>query len=182
MMLDNSLVLVPVGLNFSVVGAAGQSIPTPGTIDLLGQGVGTAPANIIGTAAVFGGDFGIGKFKTELQGIVGTAFATANGAAPEFVLQGAADTGSAGGYQPGTWEDLVTTGLMAVSNLGASAVFARFDFPPAFPVTLRPRYIRGLMRFLAGTNLSAGTIASMFVVIGRDDTSQRSAARNYSVA
>src|SRR5579863_8182505 len=102
MQLDALLNFVqPNAMPVSLVGAAGASISIGGVIDLLGSGVGTAPQGIIGNTTLWGDDPGIGRVKPDIQITIGTAVATGNGATTAFALQYAADTGAAGGYQPG---------------------------------------------------------------------------------
>jgi len=185
MYVDALLAFVGIGQNQSMVGAAGQPIVmAPGgvALDLLGNGVGVAPTGIIGTAALFGTDFGIGVKRALLAIATGTAFTTGNAATWNLAFQLAPDTGAAGLYQPGAWSTVVETGARAVGDAAANTVIGRFDWPPVFPVTLRPRFARLLMQFPAGTNLSAGTIAYALVTTDRDDQSNRQAARNYTIA
>ena len=183
---DALLNFVPIGGNQSMVGAAGASIVmAPGgvALDLLGAGVGVAPPNIFGQSfGTFGTDFGIGVRKPLLAIAVGTAFATGNAATWNLALQLAADLGAAGGYLPDTWYTAAETGAQSVANAAANAIIARFDWPPAFPNTLRPRFARLLMQVPAATNLSAGTIAYALVTLDRDDLSIKNAQRNYSVS
>ncbi len=183
---DALLAFVPIGGNQSMVGAAGASIVlAPGgvALDLMGAGVGVAPPNIFGTSfGTFGADMGIGVRKPLLACAIGTAFATGNVATWNLAFQLAADQGAAGGYQPSTWYTAAETGPQTVANAPANAIIARFDWPPAFPATLRPRFARLLMQFPAATNLSAGTIAYAIVTLDRDDLSIKNAQRNYSVS
>ena len=67
MRLDSQLSFIPLGAPVSLVQGTGVSIPSTNIIDLLGQGVGTAPQNIIGNATVFGADVGIGTWRPELE-------------------------------------------------------------------------------------------------------------------
>lgn len=185
MFTDALLNFVPIGGNQSVVGAAGASIvlaPGGTALDLMGAGVGLAPPNFIGTAALFGTDFGVGVKKALLAIAVGTAFATTNAGTWNLAFQLAPDTGAAGGYLPGAWTTIIETGAQPVANAPANAIIARFDWPPAFPVTLRPRFARLLMQLASGTNLSAGTIAYALVTTDRDDQSNKYAAKNFVVS
>ena len=183
---DSLLNFVPISGNQSMVGGAGVSIVmAPGgvALDLLGAGVGVAPPSIIGTSfSTFGTDFGIGVRKALLAVAIGTAFATGNAATWNLAFQLAADQGAAGGYQPSTWYTAQETGAQTVANGAANQIIARFDWPPAFPNTLRPRFARLLMQFPAGTNLTAGTIKYALVTLDRDDLSIQNAQRNYSVS
>lgn len=180
MRIDASLSFVPIGANFSLVGAAGVSIPSPVTIDLLGVGVGMAPPNIIGTVALFGTDLGIGGKKQTIEVLIGTALASGNAATLNTALQLAPDTGAAGNYQPGTWQTVGETGADTVAQLPANTIL-RLEWPPVFPATLRPRFARLLFQVPAGTNFSAGTINSAFVTLVRDDLANRQASGNYTV-
>ncbi len=182
MRIDAQLSFVPVSYNQSLVGGAGVSIPSVNTIDLLGQGVGTAPVNVIGvTATTFGTDVGIGGEKPQVDIVVGTAFATSSSATLNVALQAAVDQGSGGAYQPGSWTTLMETGAIAVANLTAGQVIGRFDFPPAFPPGQLPRYLRLLFQLPNGASFTAGTIASAVVTTIRDDQANRYAAKNYKV-
>lgn len=182
MLIDALLAFIPPGTNQSMVAGAGISIPSVGLIDLLGQGVGTAPANIIGNATVFGSDQGIGGEKPLVQAVVGTAFVTATAATLNVAFQAAPDTGVGGGYQPGAWQTLVETGPLTAAQLTAGQILARFDFPPAFPANLSPRYLRLLFQVPAATDFTAGTIASAIITMARDDLANKFAAGNFTVA
>lgn len=178
---DSSVAFVPIGAPLSLVAAAGSSIPSTKTVDLLGSGVGTAPANIIGNASVFGTDMGVGGLRPELNISVGTAFATATSATLNVQLQAAPDQGAAGAYQPGTWQTIVESGQLTAAQLAAGTVIFRNPFPPAFPANLSPRYMRLLFVTPAGASFTAGTIASALVTEVRDDQANKFAAANYTV-
>lgn len=178
---DALLAFVPIGGNLSIVGGAGIAFPSPNIIDLLGQGVGQAPANIIGNATLFGEDPGVGGIRPELDVTVGTGFTTATSATLNVALQAAADTGVGGGYQPSTWTTIAETGYMGAANLIAGAKIARFPWLPSFPANLRPRFLRLLFQPLTGTSFTAGTIASALTVPMRDDQANRYAAKNFTV-
>lgn len=182
MLIDAQTWFVAPGSPLSLVGGAGVDIPSPNTIDLLGQGVGTAPQNIIGTATTFGEDVGIGDPRVQVEAVVGTAFTTSNSCTLNVAFQAAADQGAAGNYQPSTWNTLVETGPIAVARLTAGKVIARFDYPPAFPDNLNPRYLRLLFDVPAGANFTAGTILFAISTMVRDDQANKNAARNYVVA
>lgn len=183
MLLDSQLSFVPPGGNLSLVAAAGVDVPSTNVIDLLGQGVGTEPQNIIGNRTVFGADAGIGGIRPQVEVIIGTGLVTATVATLNVAFQGAADQGAAGGYLPSTWRTLVETGEMAVADLIASAICARFDFPPSFPVNFQPRYLRLLFQVPAATLFTAGTIAAAIVAMVRDDLANKyGAGKNYVVA
>lgn len=182
MILDSQLSFVPVNSNLSLVGGAGVDIPSTNILDLLGQGVGTEPQNIIGNAATFGADVGIGGIRPQLEVIIGDALTTGTGATLNIAFQAAEDLGAAGAYLPDTWHTLVETGEIAVADLAADAIAARFDFPPAFPSDLRPRYLRLLFQVSDGDTMTAGTVASAIVTMVRDDQANKQAAKNYAVA
>jgi hypothetical protein len=124
---------------------------------------------------------GIGDNRPLLNVVVGTAFTTVDAATLEVALQGAPDTGVAGGYQPGTWQTLVQSPLMTAAQLTAGAIIARFDFPPAFPANLRPRFYRLLFITPTGTQFTAGTIGSALVTMARDDDNNRFTPNNFVV-
>ena len=151
-------------------------------IDLLGQGVGQAPANIIGNAALFGEDPNTGIWKLDLQVNVGTAFTTATSATANIAIQVAPDTGAGGGYLPGTWVTAEETGPHVVGTMTANQVL-RLPMPPAPPEVPRPRYMRLLLQVApASTGIfTAGTISAAFFVAARDDLQNRQATSNYVV-
>jgi hypothetical protein len=182
MLLDALLAFVPLGAPLSLVGGAGISIPSTLTLDLLGQGVGTAPTNIIGTATTFGTDFGIGDDRALLECVVGAALTTADGCTLNVAMQAAPDQGAGGSYQPGAWQTLVETGPLTAAQCPANTRVARFDWPPAFPENLQPRYMRLLFQVPSGLNFTGGTIAWAIPTLTRDDQSNRYAAKNYSVS
>lgn len=170
------------GTPLSCVGATGATFYGANVIDLLGQGVGTAPANIIGNATLFGTDYGIGGgfAEPELMCTVGTAFVTSGSATLNVQIQAAPDTAVT--YQPGTYQTLVETGTLTAAQLTAGQIIARFDFPPAFPANLSPRYIRLAFVTPSGQQFSAGTISFAGWTFERDDQANKFAARNYTVS
>ena len=176
MELDGTLAFVPVGNPLSLVLGAGVGAAS-NIIDLAGAGVGVKPPNIIGNPTVFGTDLGIGRQKAQLLCTIGTAFTTVNGATLNVQFQGAVDNGN---YQPGTWNTLVESGAMAAANLGAGVTVARFDYPPAFPFGVLPRFLRLFFLIAAGTSFATGTIAFATPTTVRDDW--HAGARNYSLA
>ena len=182
MITDSQLAFVPINGNLPLVAAAGVAIPSPNVIDLLGQGVGTAPSNIIGNATNFGADVGIGGITPQIEAVIGVACTTGNAATLNVALQAAPDSGSGGNYQPGAWTTLIETGPIAVAKLAAGQIVARFDFMPAFPANLAPRYVRLLFQVASGTNFTAGTISSAIVTMVRDDTAHKFATKNFIVA
>jgi hypothetical protein len=175
MIFDRLLSFVPIGAPISITSAAVGS----DVIDLLGQGVGVAPASIFGTPALFGAPdaMGVGGLRPELNITIGTAFA--GGTSLNVALQAAADLGTPT-YQPDTWKTLAETGLILTAALTASLVIARFPWLPPFPANLRPRYLRVL--FTPAGTFTAGTIASALVTTVRDDQFNKYAAKNYAVA
>lgn len=178
---DALLAFVPIGGNLSLVAGAGVDIPS-NVIDLLGKGVGVAPGSIIGNATLFGSDQGIGGFRPEINAVIGTALTAVAASTLTGKLQAAADQGAAGNYQPDTWNTIAQTGAMTAAQLAAGTVFLRFPFLPAFPATLRPRFLRLLFSPSAGGSFSAGTVAAALVTFVRDDQANKLAARNYSVS
>jgi len=189
MLTDALLSFVPAGSPLSLVGASGATFPSTNTIDLLGNGVGQAPTSIIGSErSTFGMDPGVGGLRPELMVAVGTAFvAGVAGTLLKIALQGAADSGSGGGYQPGTWYDIVSQDGIAPSNLTAGAVPFRASWLPDFPAGLQPRFLRLLFSPMSVTALpagdfSAGTIAFALVTTVRDDYAIKYAPKNYTVS
>jgi hypothetical protein len=182
MLFDAQLAFVPLGVPLSLIAAAGVSVPSPNVIDLLGQGVGQAPANIIGNASLFGSDVGVGGIRPELVVAVGTAFTTGNSATLNVALQAAADLGATGSYQPDTWKTIVETGAIAAASLTAGQIIARFPFLPVMPSTLRARFLRLLFQVPTATNFTAGTIAYALPTMVRDDLANRQAAANYTAS
>jgi len=193
---DAQLSFIPIGSTFSLVGGAGVGLPSINTIDLLGQGVGTAPQNIIGNTPTtgfdggnFGTDVGVGRYKAMVAVFLGaTTLTTANSATLNIQFQGAEDTGLAGNYLPGAWQTFMETGPMTLAQLNAllptsatAGALGRFDFPPALPPGFAPRYLRLNFQPAAATNFTAGFISSAIVITVRDDQANKFAARNYSV-
>lgn len=181
-LIDASLSFIPAYAPAqSMVAGAGVSIAIGQVVDLLGQGVGTAPQNIIGNASLFGMDPGSGLLKPFLRTTTGIAFTTGNAATLDLTLQYAADTGVGGNYQPGTWDTIVSSGPIAAANLTANTILPQLEFEPVFPYNLRPRFIRLYGVIPAATNFTAGTIAYALVLLGTDEFAQKLAARNYTV-
>lgn len=181
MLNDALLTLVPQSSGLSLVGGAGVDIPSPGIIDLIGGGPGTPPTSIFGNSTLFGSDVGIGGKRPQLDVVIGDSLVTGNGAALNCALQIAPDTGVGGGYLPGPWQTIVETGPLTAAQCVAGTVIARFDFMPAFPANLRPRYMRLLFRIPTGENFTAGSIAYANVTMVRDDQANKFAPRNYTV-
>ncbi len=181
MRLDSTLAFVPYGSPLSLVGATGATFGSQ-IIDLLGSGVGTAPANIIGRATVFGEDIGVGGGQPNpmFDVVIGTAFVTASSSTVTIQLQAAADNGSPT-YAPDTWTTILQSPAYTAAQLTANRVVFRFDFPPVFPDTLRPRFYRLLFVTPTSTQFSAGTIKFALPTYVRDDLANKSAASNYTV-
>lgn len=179
MILDASLILVPVQSPLSLVGGAGIGFASA-VIDLLGAGQGVAPPSIIGATALFGNDFGIGHFKPQFNVVVGTACTTANSATLNVAVQLAADTGAGGGYLPGTWNIINESGPITAANLTAGQTLPRLSLTPVFPPNLRPRFLRLLFQVAAATNFTAGSIAHAEIVVHRDDLGNRQMVRNFT--
>lgn len=172
-MITDALVnFIPIGTNLAILG-----VPVRSNIyDILGDGVGQPPSNIIGTRTLFGSDVGIGGIRPQLEVLLGTAFA--GGTSLNVAFQGAPDLGTPT-YQPGAWTTLVETGAIPLANLTAAQILARFDFPPAFPANLNPRYLSLL--FTPVGVFTAGTINAAPVTMVRDDQANKFAAKNFSV-
>ena len=178
MRLDSQLYFVPPGTPLSLVAGAGVAVPST-VIDLMGLGVGQVPTNIIGTPTVWGSDFGIGEKKIQIECVVGTALTTSTSATLNAAIQLAADDGTG---NPSTWQTVEETGELTVAQLTSGVIFARFDFPPAFPANLNPRFARILFQTPSGTDFTAGTVAYAIGVAVRDDQANKFAARNYVVS
>lgn len=172
---------------FSIVAGAGVATPSS-VIDLLGLGVGQAPQNIIGVpGTVFGQDPGIGWPRGQAEVLVTTPFTTGTAATMNFIYQGAIDTGAGGGYLPGTWQTIVESGYLPVTDLDSvaatdpdGAVAWQFDFEPTHPLNFKPRFLRVLAQPLAATFFTAGAIR-IPVTTGLDQFKQKYAAKNYSL-
>jgi hypothetical protein len=180
MITDALTSFVPIGSPLSCVGATGAAFAS-NVIDLLGSGAGTAPANIIGNATVFGQDVGVGGDQAELNVVVGTGFVTGDSATLNVEFQAAPDQGAAGGYEPGTWQTLIESGPLTAAQLTAGQVIFRTKFPPAFPANLNPRFLRLLFVTPSGEQFSAGTINSAIPTMVRDDQANKFAAANFKV-
>jgi hypothetical protein len=183
---DALVAFIPIGAPLSLVAGAGITVPS-GIIDLLGVGVGLAPPSIIGNATLFGTDMGVGGKRPELNISVGTAFVASGSTLLKIALQAAVDTGVGGGYQPGTWTDIVSQDSIAPSNLTAGAIPFRSPWIPDMPPGLRPRFMRLLFSPMTTTALpsgsfTAGTIASALITTVRDDQANKYAAKNFTVS
>lgn len=177
----------PLGSPLSLVGGVGVDFRATNIIDLLGLGVGVpAPQTnggpIIGNVATFGSPdgMGVGGTRPELYVTIGTALAADTGAPTLTVqFQAAEDDGTG---NPDTWQTIAQTGEISVAQGTAETVIARLPWLPPFPENLRPRFLSLNFAVPAGTNFSAGTIASALVTITRDDPFNRQSAKNYTVA
>lgn len=163
----------------SMVGGAGVAIPSPNIIDLAGPGVGVPVPNIWGKATSFGAPdaMGVGSIRPELVVTISTLLVTGNAATLNAALQAAADNGS---NQPGAWNTLVETGAIAVANLTAGQLIARFPWVPPFPPGLRPRFLRMLFSPAAATNFTAGALLANVTVV-RDDQFNQFVPKNFAV-
>jgi hypothetical protein len=185
---DALVAFVPIGAPLSLVGAAGTAIAS-NVIDLMGVGVGIAPPNIIGVPnLIWGTDMGVGSgSRPELNVAIGTAVTGAAGQLLKIALQAAPDQGVAGGFQPGTWQDVVSQDNIATANLTAGAVPFRSPFIPTMPPGLLPRFMRLLFSPMTATTLPSGsftngTVASAIVTLVRDDQANKFQQKNYTVA
>ena len=185
---DAQLAFVSIGSPLSLVGGANVAIASQ-IIDLLGQGVGTAPEGIIGSqVSLFGAPdaMGVGSARPEINCIIGTALAGAAGLTLKAALQAAPDTAVT--YQPGAWQDLASQDGITIAQGAANTVIMRLPWLPPFPANLRPRYLRLLFSPVSAGgavpsgNFTAGTILSAIVTTVRDDQFNRYAARNYAVS
>lgn len=177
MLTDATLNFVAPGSPLSLVGGAGTNIPSTNIIDETGAGSGNASGNIIGTAAVFGADLGVGEPNPQILAVIGTACETATSATLNMALQGAPDDGS---NTPGAWTTYSETGPIEASALTAGQKL-RLDLPVAFPANARPRFYRLLFQVPAATDFTAGTIAYAVITMTRDDIANVQAAKNFVV-
>jgi hypothetical protein len=165
--LDLNLVL---SNNQSLVASA-ASVPSTGTIDFAGVGVGNAPTNTFGTATVFGEDIGIGDGVSppNLTCIVGTTFVTVNAGTLNVQLQESVDSGPNGTppYSPNAWTTIVETGALAVGVLTNGTKIAEFTIPPRAPGQAFPRFFR--LNYVVANAFTAGTIGFAGIATGRDD-------------
>ena len=174
---DALLSFVPIGGNLSLVTGGANAVASTNIIDLLGNGVGTAPTSIIGTATVFGTDMGIPQMRPEINCVTGSAN-WAGGTSLTVALQGAVDSGTPT-YQPGTWITFGEVPGLTTAELLANTVIARLPWLPAWPQNILPRYLRLL--FTPVGTYTTGVIGSAIVTIVRDDQSNRYAAKNFVV-
>lgn len=177
MITDQLLAFLPPASNIAITSVDVAS----NVIDLLTLGIGVTSANggvIIGqTRTVFGADTGIGGVKPLVECAVGTSFATSAGATLNTKFQGAVDDGTG---NPGTWQTFMETGGDTAAQLAAGKFFGRFDWPPAFPDSFQPRFLRLL--FSPSAAFTAGTVAYAVVTMGRPDLANRYMGKNFAVA
>ena len=168
----------------SLVAGVGVNFPVGNVYDIAGVGVGQAPTAWFGQAvasgALFGADMGIPDGRPEFYVAIGTAAAGA-GAQLNLQFQLAPDTGSAGNYQPGTWQTVAETGYLTVAQLTAGQTIMRFPWLPAFPANLNPRFARLYALISAAAAFTAGTIAVATLTQGRDDLAIKYQRKNYTV-
>lgn len=160
----------------------GQASAQSNILDFLGQGVGTAPQNIIGNTTPFGQPdaFGVGGYRMDLAIATGGSNFVGVGVSMNIQLQYAADQGAAGNYQPSTWITLTESGPIAVGSLLANTIVWRNPFIPPQPLINRPRYTR-LNFVMTGGTFTTGSIAYALPELGRDDFTNRFSSRNYTV-
>lgn len=174
------LLLTFVSTPLSLVAADGVAIASP-TLDLLGAGVGVAPPNIIGTATVFGTDFGVGAHQLEMACYIGTALVASGAATLNAQWQFAPDPGAAGNYTPTTWTTVIETGALAVANLTANTRILAVKYPQIFPFSGRPRFTRLNFVVPSATHFTAGTIANAFLTDVPDAYSIANQPSNFKV-
>lgn len=167
------------------MGLAGVTVQIGAVYDFAGVGVGVAPPNIIGSnryAGFYGVDPGAGQFKPEIE-ITFSVAPAASAGTYQYALQYAPDTGAAGGYLPGTWENASETNNSAVTEYGLTNA-VRLDLTPAPPNTPQPRYARLVMIPSSGNNMTAGTVNFAGIVLARaaDILANRFTPSNYVAA
>lgn len=167
--------LMDQNLQFSNAQAVTATALSTKAIDLLAgvaiasAGAYTTPASIIGNAATFGMDFGIGM-HSGIPRVVGTAIAafTAGGAGTMQVqFQGAADSasGTLAGY---TWVTYGQTDTIAKTLLTASTRIFSFDWPMRKIGAALPRFV--VLNYVVATGpMTAGTVTADVAMGGSDD-------------
>lgn len=150
-------------------------------LDFLGVGAGSAPPSIIGSTTLFGQPdaFGVGGKRMELAIATGTSAFVGAGVSLNVQLQVAADAGTPT-YQPSTWTTLTESGAIPVASLTASILIWRNPFIPPQSLVNRPRFV-SLNFVVTGGLFTTGQIAYALPELGRDDLTQRFAARNYNI-
>lgn len=183
---DALVAFTPIGSPLSLIAGAGVDVAS-NVVDLFGYGVGVVIPDtngnpIIGNVATAGSPDGggVGGIRPELNVTIGTALVADTGTptlTPQF--QAAIDDGTG---NPGTWQTIVQGPDITVAQGTANTVIFRVPYLPPFPADLRPRFVRLNFAIPAGTNFSAGNIASALVTTVRDDQANKFAARNYSMS
>jgi len=172
MLLDSLVSFIPINTPLALTTGTINSSPV---IDLLGSGEGTAPANIIGNASLFGANAGIGLIKPMMEVLVTTTFV--GGTSVQVKYQGAPDT--AGTHLAGSYTTIAETPAIVTASLTAGTRIALWDFFPDVPENLNPRYLR--LSFVIVGTFSAGAVVAP-VTLGRDDYSEKFAPSNFVVA
>lgn len=168
--------LMDKNIQFSNAQAVTSTALSTNAIDLL-AGVGVAsggaytnPASIIGNAAVFGEDFGIGS-HSGMPRVVCTAIAafTAVGAATmQIQFQGVVDP-NGGTLAGAAWVTYGQTDTIAKTLLTASTRIATFDWPMRKIGQALPRFV--VLNYVVATGpMTAGTITSDVTMGGSDDS------------
>lgn len=178
MLIDVLVSFIPPGSTLVVTGGSGAGFRS-GIIDLLGLGVGVAPANIIGNATTFGSDPGIDWPRAQAQIGVKTALVTATGATMNFKYQGAAEDATT--HLPVTWKTIVESGDIAVTDMdGIGDIVWQFDFEPVHPLSFRPRFLSVLAQVSAAASFTAGAVV-IPVSLGLDQLKNFQTPNNYVV-
>lgn len=145
-----------------------------GVYDIAGVGVGNPAPDVFGqtfgTATSESMDVGGGGPLVSppmIVAMVGTTFTAGGAATLQITLQGAPDTSNTG--TPGTWTDMLSTGLMAVANLTSTGTAAaRFVIPPRSPGQALPRFYRLNYTIATGPMLT-GTM-NAYIATGADNS------------
>lgn len=180
-MFDALTAFVLPGGSASLIGAASATVQIGAIYDLTGVGVGVQPPNIIGSnrlSGVYGVDPGSGKGKPEIEITFSTS--PAGTGTFQYALQYAPDQGSAGGFQPGTWETATETNPSAATEYTTSRA-VRLDMAPAPPNTPQPRFMRVVMVPASGDNMTAGVVSFAGIVMARgsDILANQNSPSNY---
>lgn len=179
MIIDTKLAfLLPDASPASMIDSDGVAVVVGSVIDLSGVGSGTAIPSVIGNAALFGTNPGVGRYRPQILISVGTAFTTGNSATANFALQYAPDNGS---DAPGTYETASETGAKAAAYMTAGKQLI-LDLAPTPPGTPRPRFARLLMQVPASTHFTAGTIDYAIISPVVDQNTVKQAAKNYKAS
>jgi hypothetical protein len=171
MYLDSQLV-------FSNPQALTVTAPSTSVIDLAGLGVGNTITNIIGNAAVWGEDIGVGDVPgtPKLYVTVGTALT--GGTSLNVQFQGAPDNGSG---SPGTYVTYAESGAVLAAALVANTVIFKIDVPEIQPEGgPLPRFLR--LNYLIVGTFGAGNIAFAGIIRDRQDWVAKFYPNNFAVA